>query len=69
MAKINLKQIIHDIKDAYLSASKDTEPVTYGNISDKIANMSGSSEAVGIAKSAVQSFDEVMPITVTVVKE
>lgn len=41
MANINLKQVVHDIKEAYVTASGDTEPVTYGNISGKVANMGG----------------------------
>lgn len=39
MAKISLKQVVHNIKEKYVSATGDTSEITYSNIDDKVYNM------------------------------
>lgn len=47
MSTINMKQLLHNIKEAYVTASGDTEAITYGNIADKIKNMESGSSTDG----------------------
>lgn len=39
MADINLTQVIHDVKEAYVDLTGDTDDITYGNISTKISEI------------------------------
>ena len=39
MADINLKQVIHNVKEAYVGLTGDTDAITYGNISTKISEI------------------------------
>lgn len=39
MADINLKQVIHNVKEAYVGLTGDTDDITYGNISTKISEI------------------------------
>lgn len=36
---INLKQVIHNVKEAYVGITGDTDDITYGNISTKISEI------------------------------
>lgn len=40
MADINLTQVIHNVKEAYVDLTGDTDDITYGNISTKISEIS-----------------------------
>lgn len=39
MADINLTQVIHNVKEAYVDLTGDTDDITYGNISTKISEI------------------------------
>ena len=39
VAKLRLSEVMSDVKDAYVSASGDTDSITYGNIASKVGSL------------------------------
>ena len=69
MADINLKQVIHNVKEAYVTASGDTDTITYGNIATKVQNMSGGGGAInGCAVIHIQDMAASMATNTTITK-
>lgn len=67
MADINLKQVIHNVKEAYVGLTGDTDDITYGNISTKISEIqTGGGGYGGVAVIPIQSIVEALPTTTTV---
>jgi len=55
MADINLTQVIHNVKEAYVDLTGDTDDITYGNISTKISEIqTGGSQNFDIVKNNIQ---------------
>lgn len=55
MADINLNQVIHNVKEAYVDLTGDTDDITYGNISEKISEIqTGGSNSFDIVKNKIQ---------------
>jgi len=68
MADINLNQVIHNVKEAYVGLTGDTDAITYGNISEKISEIEtgGGGAYSGVAVIPIQSIAEAMPTTITI---
>jgi hypothetical protein len=68
MADINLTQVIHNVKEAYVDLTGDTDEITYGNISTKISEIQtgGGGGYGGVSVVPIQSIAEAMPTNTTV---
>ena len=67
MSNITKDQVIHNIKEAYVTASGDTDTITYGNLPTKIENMSGGGGGYsGVAVTPTQSIAATMPTETTI---
>ena len=68
MADINLKQVIHNVKEAYVALTGDTDTITYGNISTKISEIQtgGGGGYSGVAVIPIQSIATAMPTSTTI---
>ena len=54
MAKISLKEVVSDVKDAYVSASGDTDEITYGNIAQKVGSLGNTKQSYNLITTATK---------------